>query len=194
MKNKKFEGLKRENNLFLVLGVLIVFALGCSFDLGKNAENTTAPANTATTEKPNKAETEKPKSATKADASKKEVPSDEEAQEMAKATLLEFNKAIEQEDFTDFHDSISKTWQKEITPQKFNEAFAEFIEKKIDISDIGSEDARFSPSPEVKKEQGFDMLTLEGEYPTSPKTTFSLKYIPEGKEWKLSRIRVVLAP
>lgn len=146
------------------------------------------------TDKTDKKETEKPKSTTKADASKKEVPSETEAQEMAKATLLEFNKAIEQEDFTDFHDTISKTWQKEITPQKFNEAFAEFIEKKVDISDISSEDAEFSPSPAVNKEQGFDMLTLNGEYATSPKTKFELKYIPEGKEWKLSRIRVVLVP
>lgn len=136
---------------------------------------------------------DKTSSSTKADASKSEVPSDNEAQEMARATLLEFNKAIQNEDFTDFYDSISKTWQKEITPEKFKEAFSAFIEKKVDISGISSEDATFTTQPEVKKEQGFDMLTLEGEYDTKPsKTKFELKYIPEGNEWKLSRIRVVL--
>ena len=132
-------------------------------------------------------------SATKADASKQEVPANDEAQEMTKATLLEFNKAVQQEDFTDFHDSISKAWQGQITPQKFNEAFAFFIENKIDISDISSLDADFSPSPEVKKEQGVDMLILEGEYDTKKTTKFLLKYIPEGKEWKLISIRVNFA-
>lgn len=202
MENKHFGKLKNKNNqisLLLVLGIFIVFALGCSFDLGKSAENTTTPANKETTDtketKTEKDTTETKKSSTKADASKKEVPSDDEAQEMAKATLMEFNKAIQDEDFTDFHGTISKTWQKEITPQKFNDAFKEFIDKKVDISGISSEDANFSTPPAVKKEQGFDMLTLDGDYDTSPsKTKFELKYIPEGKEWKLSRIRVVLGP
>lgn len=136
---------------------------------------------------------DKSKSSTKADASKKEVPSEAEAQEMARATLLEFNKAIKNEDFTDFYDTISKTWQKEITPEKFKEAFSSFIKKEVDISGISSEDASFISPPAVSKEQGFDTLTLDGEYDTKPsKTKFELKYIPEGDEWKLSRIRVVL--
>lgn len=140
-----------------------------------------------------KKDSDKSKSSTKADASQKEVPSDAEAQEMARATLLEFNKAIKNEDFSDFYDTISKTWQKEITPEKFKEAFSAFIEKGVDISDISSEDATFTSPLAVNKEQGFDMLTLEGEYDIKPsKMKFELKYIPEGEDWKLSRIRVVL--
>ncbi len=131
-------------------------------------------------------------SAEKSDASKQEVPSNEEAQELTKATLLEFNKAVQQEDFTDFHDSISKAWQQQITPQSFNKEFADFIEKQIDISEISSLDASFTSSPAVKQEQGIDMLILEGEYDTTSKTQFALKYIPEGKEWKLASIRVFI--
>lgn len=199
MKNitsEKFLRCRNFVSLAIAMALLFVFALGCSFDLGKNLSSTPDPASTpASTEKKDTAERETKKPITQADASKKEVPSDDEAQEMAKATLLEFNKAIQKEDFTDFYDTISRIWKKEITPQKFNEVFAEFIEKKVDISNISSEDADFSPDPEVKKEQGYDMLTLSGEYDTLPsKTKFELKYIPQGKEWKLSRIRVVLGP
>ncbi len=147
-------------SLFLAFAILVVFALGCNFNLGTNKDDKTEPS-TPSTKKDSDDKPEK-KSITQADASKKEVPSDDEAQEMAKATLLEFNKAIQRSDFSDFYDTISKTWKKEITPQKFNEAFSEFIEKKVDISGIASEDADFSPAPEVAKEQGFDMLTLAG--------------------------------
>jgi hypothetical protein len=187
---------KNALSLLLVLTLLFVVALGCSFDLGKKL-NTSTETSASPTLSPKKGseETEAKKPITQADASKKEVPSDDEAQEMVKTTLLDFNKGIQKEDFTDFYDTISRTWKKEITPQKFNEAFAEFIEKKIDLSDISSEEADFSPSPSVAKEQGFDMLTLAGEYETSPtKTKFELKYIPQGKDWKLSRIRVILGP
>lgn len=181
---------------FFAVAILVAFGIGCNFDLGKQFGSKPETVETpATTEKKDSDDQKEKKPIVQADASKKEVPSDDEAQEMAKATLLEFNRAIQKEDFTDFYDTISKTWKKEITPQKFNEAFAEFIEKKVDISDISAKDADFSPSPSVAKEQGYDMLTLAGEYDTSPsKKKFELKYIPQGKDWKLSRIRVILGP
>jgi hypothetical protein len=187
---------KNAISLLVVLTLLFVFALGCSFDLGKKLNTSTeTSASPAPIAKKDSEESAAKKPINQADASKKEVPSDDEAQEMAKTTLLEFNKGIQKEDFTDFYDTISRTWKKEITPQKFNEAFAEFIDKGVDLSDISAEEADFSPRPSVAKEQGYDMLTLAGEYDTSPsKTKFELKYIPQGKEWKLSRIRVILGP
>lgn len=173
-----------------VISLTIFVAVGCN-NLGTSTENTNnaAPStNTATPENtPDPANEVK-----RADASKAEVPSNEEAQQMAKATLLEFNAAIQKGDFSNFYDSISDTWKKEIDPKTFEEAFSEFIEKKVDISALAAKDAEFSPEPKIEKEQGFNMLTLAGSYNITPQTQFELKYIPEGKEWKLSRIRVML--
>lgn len=131
---------------------------------------------------------------TKADASKKEVPSDAEMQEMAKATLLDFNDALQAADFSDFYNHISKAWQKQTSPDKLKQGFQAFIDGKTDISNIKPMEATFTSAPAVSKNLGYDMLMVKGEYPTSPiKTTFELNYVPEGKEWKLALIRVYAA-
>lgn len=127
----------------------------------------------------------------KADASKGEMPSDDEMQQIVRTTLLDFNDAIKQGDFTDFHGKISKTWQKQTTPETFNSAFSEFITKKLDISEVSSLDAEFSPAPTIDRSQGVKMLLVKGKYDTTPlPAKFDLKYIPDGKEWKLFAIQI----
>lgn len=176
--------------MIAAFALVIAIAIGCSNSDGSNG-NSNNSATQPNTEAP--AATPDPANEVKrADASKAEVPANEEAQQMAKETLLEFNAAIQKGDFSNFYDSISDTWKKEIDAKTFEEAFSEFIEKKVDISAIAAKDAEFSPEPKIAKEQGFDMLTLAGSYNITPQTQFELKYIPEGKQWKLSRIRVML--
>ena len=127
----------------------------------------------------------------KADAKKGEIPSDEELQEIVKESLLDFNDAVKEGDFTDFHGKISKTWQKQTTPEAFNTAFSEFITRKLDISDIGSMEADFSPAASIDKSQGVKVLLVNGKYDTSPNPTrFDMKYIADGSIWKLLAIRV----
>lgn len=127
----------------------------------------------------------------KIDSSSGEVPSDSDLQSLTKTTLLDFNDAIQKGDFDDFHAKISETWQKEISPERFNQAFKSFIENNVDISEIESMEADFSPKPRITKSRGDDLLKLDGSYDTSPEPTkFELEYIPEDGEWKLTRIRI----
>lgn len=145
----------------------------------------------SSSENSSKSETKTETVTKKADASKTEIPQDAELQEMAKRDLMMFNDAVQQGDFTGFHGKISRTWQKQTTPERFNQAFAQFIEKKVDISDINSETAEFSPAPYIEKEMNLKKLIVEGKYPVyAPPVKFVLKYIPEGKEWKLFGIEV----
>ena len=131
----------------------------------------------------------------KADASKAEMPSDEELQDIVKTTLMDFNKGVQDEDFSDFYSKISKPWKKQTSADDMKATFQGFIDKNIDISDIESLDATFSPDPKIEKNLGYQTLMLEGKYPTSPNSTkFVLNYIPEGKDWKLSMIRVNTLP
>ena len=177
-----------------VLAVLCFIVIGCN--LGRknnnpvvsNTTNTTTTSNVSST--PVTVETPKP-SYKKADASKKEMPTDAELQDIAKTTLLDFNEAVQDGDFTDFYEKICKPWKKQTDAEKLKETFKGFVDKKISISNISPVDAEFSPEPSIEKEIGYNTLKLAGSYPTSPrKTMFTLHYIPEGKEWKLSKIEV----
>ena len=52
--------------------------------------------------------------------------------------------------------------------------------------------AEFTKGPETTRSLGMKTLEVDGKYPTSPiTTTFELKYIAEGKDWKLAGIQVV---
>jgi hypothetical protein len=131
------------------------------------------------------------KSYTKADASKAEVPSEDEMQDIVKRTLLDFNDAIQKKDFNDFHKTISKVWQKQITPEKIKESFQAFIDGDANFSEIRTMTAKFTSPAEITKSTGVKTLESKGEYATSPNSTeFELKYIAEGKEWKLIGLKV----
>ena len=131
------------------------------------------------------------KSYTKADASKAQLPSDDELQDMVKRTLLDFNDALQKEDFKDFHAKISKVWQRQTTPEKMKSNFQSFIDGDADLSPISSMKANFTSPAEITKSTGVKTLETRGDYPTSPNaSTFELKYIAEGKDWKLIGLKV----
>lgn len=177
---------------FTIIGLIV---LGCTcnkdFNLGtNNASNSGTFANTSSSPAVNTAST--PKTDVKdADASTGKMPSDEQLQEMARETVLDFNDAIQSEDFTAFHSKISKPFQKQASPERFKQVFAEFLNNNIDFKEVEDLTAEFSPAPALGKESGYNVLSLNGSYATTPRRTkFELKYIPEGKEWKLIFIRI----
>jgi len=181
----------------IAFGVVSLIALGCTcgkdLDLGNlgtsNSNSTRTSSNTPFGEGP--ASSPKTTSTTHADASKGELPSDDELQELAKETLLDFDKAVSSADFSDFYSHIAKEWQKQTSPEKMKDSFQAFIDKSISIKDISSLDASFSPAPSVGRELGFKTLIVEGKYSTNPNLTkFELNYIANGKDWKLSKIVV----
>lgn len=175
----------------LALAIISVIGAGCfcNKDRFKNLTNSTsssptptaAPSATATVKKDYK----------KADASKTEIPKDDEMQDIVKKTLLDFNGGLQKEDFSDFYATISKFWQKQTSSDKLKSSFQSFIDGDADLSPISSLTATFKRGPETTRSLGMKTLEVDGEYPTSPIiTTFELKYVAEGKEWKLAGINV----
>jgi|GEM_PF-974210 len=202
MKNfvgKLFVGRNANFNVLLVLCVFAFVGLGC-FGAGRNKDDNPTPAvNSSPKDNSNKSDNtnkksddDTPKKITKkANAAKWEVPEEDEMKEMTRAALIDFNDAVQEGDFADFHTKISKTWQKQTTPEKFNQAFSEFIAKKVDISNISSSEPEYSPDPSVLQDLGAKKLIAKGCYDVSPRPVgFTLKWIPEGKEWKLFGIEV----
>lgn len=184
-----------KNNLLsgvIALGIVSAVAMGCTcgknFDLGnlgkKDDTNRTVTNTDSTPEKATKADT-------LSDEPRGDVPSEKEMEELTKQTLLDFNDAVQKGDFTDFHSKISKVWKKTAAPDKFNEGFKEFIDKKIDMSGVKDKNATFEPEPTVTKKSGYKVLTAKGKYDTSPlPVKFETEYLKEDGDWKLISIRV----
>lgn len=181
---------KRSELMATIVFGLMVLLCGCSGTANNTDVN--APATVVQPSGGNNDARDKD-AVEKSEPSEVDVPHNDEVQGLVKATLLDFNEAVQVRDFSEFYTSISDEWQMSITPEKFEEAFSEFIEKGVDISQISALDASFSSAPRVVKDSGRDVLSIEGSYETVPvKTKFELKFISEGGDWKLSRIRVVV--
>ncbi|HEY0462497.1 MAG TPA: hypothetical protein VGC97_25405 [Pyrinomonadaceae bacterium] len=176
----------------IALAIISAIGLGCFCNKDKlegltNTGSTTPSPSASASPSPSPT-----KSYTKADASKNALPSEDEMQDIVKKTLLDFNDSLQKEDFTDFYGKISKYWQKQTSPEKLKTSFQGFIDGNADLSPIKDMTAKFTRGPETTRSLGMKTLEADGEYPTSPITTkFELKYIVEGKEWKLVGINVV---
>lgn len=182
-----FGGNARTNGLF-AFAIVGAIALGCTCNKGFGdfeSSNTSGPTSS------NSTSNSAPQPPPKADASTGEVPTESQNQELARETVLDFNDAIQSGDFTSFHSTVSKPFQKQASPEKMGDAFRAFINAKPDFSDVKTLTATFSPSPSIQRTSGVKNLQLKGYYETSPRRmNFELKYIPEGKEWKLISIEI----
>jgi hypothetical protein len=178
----------------IALAIISAIGLGCFCNKDKFGGLTNSGSSSPTpSASPSPSPSPSPtKEFKKADASKNEIPTDDEMQEIVKRTLLDFNESLQKEDFTDFHAKISKFWQKQTSPEKLKTSFQGFIDGDADLSPIRPMTAKFTKGPETTRSLGMKTLEVDGEYPTSPiTTTFELKYIAEGKDWKLAGIQVI---
>ena len=199
------EGKKAEFNLLLILILIFSVGIGCANFTKKDTddeptiEKTDTKRDSDDSKSDNRNDSDNDKTdlepVEKADASTGEVPDEAQLQAMAKETMLDFNDAIQDEDFSGFYDNISKVWQKETSPEDLEKGFKVFMDKNADFSQIRKLEADITGTPKIKRELGYKMLNLSGVYDTSPlPTKFDLKYVPQGKDWKLSYIRVSTKP
>lgn len=183
----------RINGLFALLFIAAV-ALGCTcgkdFGLSNTAANDERASNTSAPVNLDR-DDDLDEDVDDADATSGNIPSDAQLQKLTRKTLLDFYDAISSGDFTDFHDGISKPFQKSASPEKFKEVFAQFVTAKPDFSEVRTTDATFGGPATIGKDGGYRALKVVGKYDISPRPlNFDLKYIPEGKDWKLIYIQV----
>ncbi len=122
-----------------------------------------------------------------------ETPSNEKLQAMVKEVTLDFNDAVQREDFTDFRNKASKAWQNLDSAEKLKTNFGSFIRFKDEQQKITDSlkdiDAEFTGDPSRSQKYGYDYLEVKGLYRSSPRNLkFTVAYIPEGKEWKLAAV------
>lgn len=190
---KVFLGKDTTINGLFALGFVAAVALGCTCaknldlgNIGKTDNTSRTSSNTS-----DKRSDSKSTSGSKPDASDGLIPPPvDQLQYLVRETMLDFNDAIAGEDFSDFHAKICKPWQKQVTPDGMKDMFRQFIDGKASFGEIRDMDASFSLQ-KVKKDSQYKILEVTGEYPTTPNaTTFELNYLAEGKDWRLSKIRV----
>ena len=99
-------------------------------------------------------------------------------------------EAIQKNDFSDFHQRISRLWQGQITADELKQVFASFVENRIDLTALQGQTPVFSPAPALDDD---GILQLEGYYPDGQtRVFFRLKFIYEHPQWKLLGINVRL--
>ncbi|HEV3410434.1 MAG TPA: hypothetical protein VG095_09070 [Chthoniobacterales bacterium] len=120
------------------------------------------------------------------------MPPAQELRTLVHESLLAFNQAVQAQDFTAFHQRISNTWQKQITPAQLRESFKVFVDQRIDLSFIGASQPAFLEPPAIDDE---GVLTLEGRYPTEPyQVDFRLHFLQEKSAWRLLGVKLNVLP
>lgn len=215
MKNlfcKIVNGKSAKINLLLILAVIFSIGIGCkgNFSTGNNnsettdriennrkTDNNSAENSVENVEKIDNSNIETSnidsdyESVENPDASTLEIPSNEQLITMADESMRNFEKAASSGDFSDFYDTLSNAWKKETSANDLEKGFKMFIDNSSDVAKIRPLKPEITGTPNIKKEMGFDMLNVEGKYDTSPRNVkFIVKYIPEGKDWKLAFIKV----
>src|SRR4028119_1668219 len=116
--------------------------------------------------------------------------SQDQMRRLAKDTLLEFNKAVQQKDFSAFHATVATPFAAQVTPQQMRQAFRSFIGRKTNIAAIKDASAILQPGPSIN-ERG--VLHLQGFFPVQPLPVyFQNKYVWQDGKWKLLSIDVQL--
>ena len=120
------------------------------------------------------------------------MPASQALRTLVHESLLAFNQAVQAQDFTAFHQRISKTWQKQITPAQLRESFKVFVDQRIDLSFIGASQPAFLEQPAIDDD---GVLTLEGRYPTEPyQLDFRLQFLQEKSAWRLLGVKLNVLP
>ncbi|WP_333379178.1 hypothetical protein [Microcoleus sp. B4-D4] len=122
------------------------------------------------------------------------VPSTAELTKLTKETLLAWNEAVQTKNFTEFHSTISKRWQKEVTVEEFAAIFKSFTDLDTKGTNIGpfvnKMEPVFTPAPAIDSD---GVLVIKGYYPTTPtRINFTVGYLPEADAWKLAQISLNL--
>lgn len=111
---------------------------------------------------------------------------------LVKRAMVDFGISTRDNDMKHFHSAIALSWQRQTTPEKFAEVFAETMSKRMDFTVLEQLEPVIEPAMALDED---GELTLEGYFPTSPnRVNFKQTYSYEGLEWKLVGFRFSIRP
>ena len=110
------------------------------------------------------------------------VPRPGEQMALVKQSMHDFLVSVERKDMSHFWSTISKMWQKQVTAGQLNAAFSSIIDSGANWSAIDALDPSLTSAAGIDEE---GVLTITGQYATTPVLNFGMKYVYEGVGWKL---------
>jgi hypothetical protein len=120
------------------------------------------------------------------------VPFDEEANQLAMDTTLQFAEAIREKDLGIFWADSSERFRQRVAKDTFSKAFGGFVAQQTNLLAVAKLAPEFAEPPSISKD---GVLRLAGQYPTKPsRVSFDYEYVREGDRWKLAGIRLDVAP
>lgn len=116
------------------------------------------------------------------------VPDQDKLLALVRSSLSDFSQCVEQNDFSVLFENASHFFREQYTPDDLKSAFASFVDKKIDLSGIGSNPITLSKPGAI---DGIGTLTVDGDVEIAAgQIAFNLSYLYEDDAWKLMAIGV----
>ncbi|MBI4470480.1 MAG: hypothetical protein HY650_14280 [Acidobacteria bacterium] len=123
--------------------------------------------------------------------SKPSLPTEAEAEQLARETLASFGQAVKVKDFTVFYESLSPIWKKETDVAGLQSNFQSFMSADLDLSAAIAAPIEWEGPASLDEN---DLHVLAGCMPEIPRPdsalTFDLKYHFGGARWELVGIEV----
>ncbi len=123
------------------------------------------------------------------DKNETKIPDDNQLKQMTKEIIIALGNSINNNDFSEFYNVISYTWQKQTKPEELRKAFVSFEEKNIDLTEFANQaEPVFDKAPSIGENE---LMVLNGYFPLqSIKLRFTMKFIYEHPNWKLISINI----
>jgi hypothetical protein len=121
-----------------------------------------------------------------------ELPTEAEVLRLVEMSVLDFAKAVNARDFTEFHSNCALSFQRQFSPERFAAAFKQFSDRGIDLTVLQGHEPEFAAPPFINDD---GLLVVRGRYAVAPYSVpFELKYMFEDPEWKLFGIDLNAVP
>jgi hypothetical protein len=118
-----------------------------------------------------------------------EVPAAEAIATMHTKTMEVFLKSLAAKDMTEYHASLAKVAQEQLTVEKLNAEYKAIMDGADELSTLmKAEEPVFEPEAKIEKSQ----LVITGYYDSEPRLRFSTKYYAEEGVWMPTNVTLKL--
>ncbi|RPJ60176.1 MAG: hypothetical protein EHM23_11315 [Acidobacteria bacterium] len=117
------------------------------------------------------------------------LPSQDEINRLVRTSLTDMDKALDQGDYKDFHESVARDWKEHTPVVVFERVLKPFREANVDLRTIADGKPVFEKPVKVRPD---GVLTADGKYLVAPHALdFWLHYVlDDDKQWRLISLRL----
>lgn len=120
------------------------------------------------------------------------TPGSTESVALARSTTLRFADAVQAGDLSLFYSQTAEEFRQAFVLQRFQQAFGDFVEQRINVRAVEDLQPIFSEQPRLVAD---GTLHLKGYFPSRPsRLNFDYRYLQKPEGWQLSGISLEVVP